>query len=931
MFYIDKGRFLEMNTIHTGIKRKTTLSPFFLTRIGGLSIDVVQTLGFERSASYHRELATLEQALEAQKDELVAYLHAAVQAHKENQAARRGLLRLKRDVFNLRVPRDEQKIAQVAALLPDEERSHLLAWNMTYQRHAHLLAAYAEAFAQEYEEKRLLLKGSVQNEDFRKGLLLASPLLENSIEHYLASDNRQLNRNARTAERSLVEYLLRAACKTSPFSTFTSISIGQFETDADSKMQDVIAAQMESMQKRSFTRFNVGLLSRLSSFLLHNEHVQDNLPVRIVSGWRLEGKHIKYVRRRSSEALEDGPLLLDILHENFMVLPLTSLMQALLRLMGQGQEKRLQEIITYLAQEAGRPLPREQVVAYLHHLLRLGFLIVPALHIDIHSADCIAQYCRGLRSFETSLTATLADHLAEINTQVKAYASSSLHERRTLLTSMKAQIERCYTLLGRSASIPSNIVYEDTTVQPRHLHIQQGGWQPLQADLEEFQQLLPVFDIAALSQLLMKGYYRARYGKGQRHDDFLAFATDFYTDFYEQYRQTMLNHQQFDEHGNLKRNENTFDLPEVLRLYEARQAVTDYITQAYASLPEHARELTLGEEFFQQIRALMPEQVHRRQSHAFFAQFARLHEDPLLVLNKVYLGEALMFSRFAYCYEENPYLNLVPTLSEALERDQPANTVFAELKGGYEGMNLNLHPSLTAYELVCPGDTSTRAESEQIRLDDLSIQDDLHEDRLRLLSRRLNKEVIPLYQGYLFHTFLPENQQVLLNFSHLSWCLLNLWNGVKRSDSGEEITFYPRLRYKHLVLQRAMWKLDVSSFPQRPPLQSDADFFLEIARWRRKHGIPRSVFFRYNASALDAKQPGKAATPESRKPVYIDFENYFAVSLLETLLRKVTAGQVTLLEMLPAQEDLWIKSGEEAYVSEIVFEMNQSVGENYEA
>jgi hypothetical protein len=59
--------------------------------------------------------------------------------------------------------------------------------------------------------------------------LLSSPLLDDAISAYIGSDNLQLNREARTVERSLVEYLLRTACKTSPFSTLTSVCLGTFE------------------------------------------------------------------------------------------------------------------------------------------------------------------------------------------------------------------------------------------------------------------------------------------------------------------------------------------------------------------------------------------------------------------------------------------------------------------------------------------------------------------------------------------------------------------------------------------------------------------------------------------------------------------------------------------------------------------------------
>ena len=109
---------------------------------------------------------------------------------------------------------------------------------------------------------------------------------------------------------------------------------------------------------------------------------------------------------------------------------------------------------------------------------------------------------------------------------------------------------------------------------------------------------------------------------------------------------------------------------------------------------------------------------------------------------------------------------------------QPPGAVFAELKGGYDATNLNLHPAVTEYEIVCPGEVSCRPAEAQIRVEDLSICEDTATDRLVLRSRRLGLEVIPVYLGFLLPMALPEVQQVLLNFSYTGMAQLDLWAGT---------------------------------------------------------------------------------------------------------------------------------------------------------
>jgi hypothetical protein len=346
------------------------------------------------------------------------------------------------------------------------------------------------------------------------------------------------------------------------------------------------------------------------------------------------------------------------------------------------------------------------------------------------------------------------------------------------------------------------------------------------------------------------------------------------------------------------------------------------------------------------------------------------------VINRVYSGLTQMFSRFIYPLENDGDDRIAADLRQNLEQLQPPGTILAELQGGYD-TNLNLHPIVTKYEIICPGDRASRPLAEQIPISDLYIQHDSQSNTLHLRSRRLQKEIIPLYLGFLLPNALPQLRQVLINFSCPSFSTPYFWIGVKGGPKvGNTIAFYPRIRYGDLILQRAIWKMTPDYLPKRAPKESDADYFLAMTRWHKQNGLPRRVFVTPDSFSPRGEQPPEAIAeteqkkqdagdeqpPEAieaeqkkrdagdeqspqaiqadkkkenprdkdadqliRKPMYLDFENSFSVLLLERVLTRSKA-RLVMTEMLPGKDDLWLRHGGQSYVTEFILELSRSDG-----
>jgi hypothetical protein len=161
-------------------------------------------------------------------------------------------------------------------------------------------------------------------------------------------------------------------------------------------------------------------------------------------------------------------------------------------------------------------------------------------------------------------------------------------------------------------------------------------------------------------------------------------------------------------------------------------------------------------------------------------------------------------------------------------------------------------------------------------------------------------------------------------------CPLSLWLGAEEPHAGTEqtIAVYPRIRYKNVVLHRAFWKMEPQALPQRESKQSDADFYTNICRWRKENAIPSKVFVAPDTAASTPSLGEQAGRDiKSYKPLYVDFDNYFSVSLLEATLR-ATTNPLVMTEMLPDRDQLWFEHDGHSYVSEFVFEMNRIKGDS---
>ncbi|EST37572.1 hypothetical protein N566_12340 [Streptomycetaceae bacterium MP113-05] len=904
----------------TGVTGELFHRPFVL-RVAGLPVETVQRLRCTEGRRWADEVLDASDRSRAAGETVGDLLHELV-GGCEDAAVRRRLLKLRREVFNNRLPHDPEAAVALVAGFDEEVAASLSEWLAGRGALQRLTTDGADVLAGEIDRTRARLRELATERSLGGGLLLASPSLDAQIDGYAAGTparadgkrDKGAEKRNRKIERSLLAYLYRTVCKTSPFSTFTGLALGEFGTGAADGGNPLEIRVDDTWV--SHTRLNVVALGRLAQTVLEDPERRDGLPVTLASGWGRDEDRIRYVRRWVTTGDDDTAVTFDSVKDRLFFLRRSGALERMLAFFERRPQIRYGELGGLLADEEP-DATADDVDRYLAALLDLGMLQVPCLRIGVHDTDPLRAFQASLRDLDRDWADHLADDLDEPLARIDDFAGADPERRRTLLAELRdglAQIQR--GLGAEEPRVPQTVLYEDAAAGTSAT-CDLAAWTGIAGEpLRQVERALPAFDVTLPQRLTFQGFFTARFGQGGRCDDLLKLVHDFHEDFFDQYISFTSKRTPFDADGAYVPEENWLGLPRLKSLDAARQTFVDGMRTLWdgsgaAKAGSDVAEVDLGSGLLDAVAKELDGVAPRFAPLSHHVQLADRPGDPLVVLNRSYGGLSFPFSRFTHCFD-----GLAGRLREDTRSLAPEGAVFAEVTGGPVTSNLNLHDRLLDYEIVCPGETGGVPEEYRLHLDDLHIVHDPDADRLVLRSTRLDREVIPVYLGYLVPLALPEIPRTLLLLSPTSMTRPDVWGGVPSSEPDDGVTTRPRVRHGSVVLSRRSWSAAAAVLPLRAPGDTDADWYLGWHRWRRRHGLPDRVF----ATVSDGG--GRGAT--SAKPQYLDFDSHLSLVAFEALLRTAEA-RVVFREALPDQDDLHTVSGRGRHVAEMALETAPAV------
>ncbi|MBO0912917.1 lantibiotic dehydratase [Streptomyces laculatispora] len=885
----------------------------FVLRAAGLPLETVHGLRCPGTRRWADAILAQENRLARDGAALSDLLHGLVPAADAmGGTARRALLALRRQVFNNRLPADPSAAVLLVAGLDEAAGGSTSAWLDDRASYGGLLDEGAVVLAEELRSARCGLRSALSHDRLRKGLLLASPALDGRIDGYLDDASAEPGGRMRKIERSALTYLYRTACKTSPFSTLTAVAAGTFDGDP----ADTTAALHVGEQWTSHVRLNVVALGRIADLILADPVRRQDLPVVLSPGWGRDADRVRYVRQWVTAGDDSAAVTFDAVRDRLFYLRTSGTLERLLALFGRRDGLRHRDLVDWLRTEHGAD--RAECERYATALLQLGMVRVPGLRTDVHSPDPLHSFQDALRALGAAWADTVADGLDGPAACLAAYPAADVPARRVLLRTLRAGLLDVQKELGAAEpALPQTLLYEDVSagddlVCPPALLSGATG-----RALRAVEGVLPLFDITLPQRITLRGFFTARYGRGGRCDDLLGLVHDFHEDFFDQYISFTSKRTAFDQDGTYVPEENWLGQSALRTLDEARRSFVAGMRELWEK--EGAEdEIRLPDGFLASVAHRIgslsadftPQSHHLQVSRPTPGQ----QDGPLVVLNRSYGGLAFPFSRFTHVYDgtgDPAEPGLSARLRDEMRERQPHGAVFAELTGGQISSNLNLHGRMTDYQIICPGETSTVPEADRLHLDDLCLIHDEEADRLILRSRRLDREVIPVYLGYLVPVALPEIPRTLLLLSPSSMTPTEVWGGVPESPAVDGVTRRPRVAHGGVVISRRSWTADAAALPVRRPGTDEARWYLDWQRWRRRHGLPDQVF----ATVLAAGRRAPGA-----KPLYVDFDSPLSLTAFDALVDRAPGASVILREMLPDEDGLHLTSPQGRHVAELAVE-----------
>ncbi|MYR92213.1 MULTISPECIES: lantibiotic dehydratase [unclassified Streptomyces] len=890
---------------------RSEIRPAFMARVAGLPVESVQGLRCPESRRWADEVLDESAQLLLLAEKAGDQLHDLI-GGSEDEPLRRALLKLRRDIFNNRLPgADSADLALSRVRELDPAAAATLADWLTGRRTLDARrAAGAALLAAETGRSREALRGLAGHERLRRALLLASPALDAQLDayrHQAGTPGARPDKKQRKIERSLLSYVYRTACKTSPFSTFTGVAPGSL-TGSDGLRLRV------DEEWRAQARLNVVALGRLADAVIADPARRADLPVAPASGWGRDDDRVRYVRRWVTAGDDDTAVTFDAVKDRLFFLRRSGTLDRLLGLFEErgGDGLRYGELVEWLARDQGAA--REECEQYLGALLDVGMVQVPCLRTEVHDTDPLRAFQGALRGLARPWADRLADRLEEPARCVDRFADASPDERRVLLDALRAGLRAVQEeeLGAERAKVPQTLLYEDAAagggVESGSVELDPDAWQALAAGpLAAVERVLPAFDLTLPQRITFAGFFLARYGRGGRCDDLLKLVHDFHEDFFDQYMTFTATRTAYEADGTYVPEVNWLGLDRLRALDTARRTFTARMAALREAAGPGAAEVRVDDEFLAEVAGELAGLAPDFAPMSHHLQIADRPGDPLVVLNRSYGGISFPFSRFTQLFD-----GLDEHLFADAETVVPEGAVLAEVTGGPVTSNLNLHGRLTAYEIVCPGERGTLDEQFRISLDDLYLVHDPEADRLVLRSARLDREVIPVYLGYLVPLALPELPRTLLLLSPTSMAPLNVWAGVPEGAPDEGgVTTRPRVRHGSLVLSRRSWSAPAAVLPLHKAGVPEDGWFLDWHAFRRTHGLPDRVF----ATVSDSGARGATGA----KPQYLDFDSALSLSAFEALI-KTPEARVVFREALPDEDALHTVSGQGRHVAELAVE-----------
>jgi hypothetical protein len=918
----------------------------FIVRLGGMPFSAAEALATDDVRSKLRAYLTSDAVASQSAAAASDVLHSFV-GIEQDSGRRAGLLRLRRDLFNRRVPRP----ADTATVATTQTDLEIPAAIEALRVHLAAEASLTEAFEDALPVIRNRIRSVMDASRMRDGVLLSSPTLYRNFRRYFASSQRRLSARDLQIERGVLRYLTRAATKATPFAAFCTVVPGNMIDGTGSNQPFQLVGNLEP--RRSEVRLNKLLYDSLWEHAKQRSATRDVLLVELNST----------VEERAGEVVFLAGFRAREVFQRIESNAAVSLVVAAVR---NGGFCTFRSLVEALAADAQVDASVEEARKFLDVLVSIGMIRFRGA-AQAQEADWAPPLIELLEDVDDDHAREIVLLLRGADNIARRYGQSDTSERERLEVELRQAIAGTMKRLGvkggRELGLP---LYEDCGADVQATLLRSATVEgAIDAMREYVERLLPIA-YPRPEMATMRHFFECRY-PGSDGVPLLTFYEDYYREHFRGHLEKVQRATRGESSDELRNYNirNPFRLTVVDQFFDAYESWARTIRDRWAAAPD-AEEINVSSREIPIQHGVPPLNPSVPRSVVLFCQFVpAVGASPArFVTNagQAYLGFGKYFSRF---------LHIMPArVTEAIVEHNAGltSTMLAEI-GGDANFNGNLHPRLLPWQITYPTGDGEDGNGALISADLVVMTDPEDTVGLMLQHRVTGRRVQPLDLGFLSPTQRPPLYQLLMRFSPFGGQNVRLPQspvaGPAQFLRPTDIVYRPRIVYEDsIVLSRRTWSIPSSKFPGRSSGESDSRYFARLNVWRHKLGVPEQVYVRVTPHAprststaphaaaqqvvkqdgdvgqqgADAAGHADAASPnrtpnginsvplqrpsrDYAKPQYIDFASPVLVDLFSRLPATLSEYTMHLEERYPGPEALPVSNGER-FAAELVVQLD---------
>ena len=824
-------------TTYTNTQNHTIdIFPHVLIRLGGESYEKWAEFNFIKTNVAVQDLYTLKAKQVEYKENLCDNLFSFISGSQDAEA-QNIVQNIRRDIFNERKLKNS-KLSRALDALPDSLKEELRSYIALLQNIKEKEAEAEHTYLEELNASRDKLKEIIDSEALKKGLILSSRSLLDRLDSFKKRPSDKFRKKEFQVEQSLLQYLTRMYAKTSPFSTFTNLSMGRI---ADGNGISITKKTGDDV--KGHIRINNYLLKYITDLLKNYRPSYLLLPLRINPTFQNREDHFLYLTNNNNI-------------ESFQRIPFNPVVEHIANLVQEHTDGiRYENLITKLADDIDAS--EEELEGYVKQLIDYGML---EYNIGVSGIDpdwdkklvevLAPQADRGVKHI-----AELISELKEVRSLGDQYAYTGVEERKELLKKAFDSFKNVCMKIHEEAGLPEDerkseqelrekarkekeenkdkeqseetekndkeeeivfkhntstyfsykpeqMFYEDTTREV-DASLGQEDVHTIIKELNELLNKLRLFKGNEEEREKMRAYFLNKYGK-EDSVDLLTYYEDYFREFKkpEKEREEKIKEERRKKQEESKKPESESSDEAKPAVEEVKKEEAPFISEEFKAKTERIEKwrksltttlkegitwnddlIEVGAEAIEAANSTVDfhDTDNKVKSYGAFLQFFYENGELMASVNGTFPGYGKMMSRFLHIFEDQVTTDIRDWNVKQSNDDQ---MFIEDCDASY--FNANLHPPLMPYEIWMPGGHNSLSTDKQIPITDFYVKYDESIQDLVLIHQGSGKKCCVFDLGFQGHMGRSQLFQLLEKFTNSEYLfaqpLVSAINNLKADD-----------------------------------------------------------------------------------------------------------------------------------------------------